>query len=141
MKKISKSDFLKKVLIGVEEGKDKDVKFIQNKISWRTASWEALKWLALLHTCGDNKYFPGNWQNCDPEEGIRKYTDALQRHFCQWMEGEIFDPDTGMPHMVQIMWNAEVVTYFMMKAGYIPSVDEKYAFAAIQAVKDKYGKA
>jgi len=130
-------EFLNKVIIGLPKDATKDIKEVEGKISWRTMSWAALDWLALLHTIGDTKYYPGNWQLCEPSVGIKRYSDALARHFKEWMKGSVIDEDTSIPHIVQVMWNAEVVTHFLIEGGFIDELDSDLSRRLINEMKRK----
>ena len=137
---MDKGLFLKKYLIGLPDDKTQDAKLITNKVSWRTISWKALDWLAMLHTLGDVKYYPGNWQLGKPLDSIKIYTDAMIRHAKEHMKGELIDADTGIPHVVQVMWNAEVVTHMLIEAGLLEELSPELAYAMIERIKQKYGK-
>jgi hypothetical protein len=40
------------------------------------------------------------------EDGVAKYSDALQRHWGAHLSGEIIDPESGKPHLDHVGWNA-----------------------------------
>ena len=61
---------------------------------------------ATLYGClglldGALKYGRSNWR----ETGVRTtiYVDALRRHVNAWLEGEDFDPDSGVPHLAHAL--------------------------------------
>ena len=61
---------------------------------------------ATLYGClglldGALKYGRANWR----ETGVRAtiYVDALKRHANAWLEGEDFDPDSGVPHLAHAL--------------------------------------
>jgi len=51
--------------------------------------------LALLD--GALKYGRTNWRKAGVRASI--YYDACNRHLDRWFEGEIIDPDSGLPHL------------------------------------------
>jgi len=64
---------------------------------------------------GAKKYSPGGWK--EVPEGMQRYTDALARHYLADCKGEIFDPETKLPHDFQLAWNALARIEFGMKEG------------------------
>ena len=54
-------------------------------------------------TYGANKYSENGWKDVD--NGIARYTDAMDRHRIK--EGiELHDDDSGLMHAAQVAWNA-----------------------------------
>lgn len=52
---------------------------------------------------GAKKYARGNWKLCNDTSRYRK---ALLRHFLALQNGELTDPETGLPHVYHIGCNA-----------------------------------
>ncbi len=50
---------------------------------------------------GARKYGRHNWRKAGVRSSI--YYDATLRHLMAWWEGEDFDPDSGLPHIVKAM--------------------------------------
>lgn len=70
--------------------------------------WETA--LAQVMTAGAQKYADRNW-----EKGLswsRRY-GSLRRHTNAFWAGEDFDPETGLPHLAHIAWNALALLTFM----------------------------
>jgi len=64
----------------------------------------ALREVGVVGTYGAEKYTDNGW--LDVENGRARYTDAKLRHmFDAEIEGDI-DPETGLFHPVQEVWNA-----------------------------------
>lgn len=57
---------------------------------------------------GLNKYAPRNWEKGLPQSQIAA---SLQRHLWAYMEGENLDPDSKLPHVGHILWNAVALLY------------------------------
>lgn len=59
------------------------------------------KAVATIMTFGADKYGVDNWKECKPEE-LWRYKDALERHWCAYLDGEWLDPESNNPHL----WHA-----------------------------------
>lgn len=64
----------------------------------------ALIGLCEVATFGAEKYSRNDWQHV--EDAHRRYSDAMVRHMLAKGSGEINDPETGLPHVFHIAWNA-----------------------------------
>lgn len=53
-----------------------------------------------------------NWKNGLKKEEI---LESLQRHLAALMDGEINDPESGLPHIGHIQCNAMFYAYFSQK--------------------------
>lgn len=62
----------------------------------------ATKALAEVLTFGARKYKPNNWRKC---KDLGRYEAALLRHLLAYQEGEVHDPESGMPHLWHAMTN------------------------------------
>lgn len=58
---------------------------------------------------GANKYAKSNWKKV--ENGKERYMNALMRHLLQ-SETEPVDPESGMLHLVHVVFNALAVLHF-----------------------------
>ena len=45
---------------------------------------------------------PGDWRNVEPQ----RYRDALYRHWLAYLDGEIYDAESGLPHLWHLACNA-----------------------------------
>lgn len=68
----------------------------------------ALMEVAKVGTYGATKYTEDGWK--DVPNGIRRYRSALYRHM---LTSECYDPDTNLPHMAHVAWNALAVLELM----------------------------
>ncbi|MDD3307723.1 MAG: DUF5664 domain-containing protein [Acetobacterium sp.] len=51
---------------------------------------------------GCKKYSsPDNWLSVEPQ----RYRDALYRHWLAYLEGEVSDPESGLPHIWHVACN------------------------------------
>lgn len=64
----------------------------------------AISGVATVSAFGASKYAWNGWRGVD--DGINRYTDAMVRHLAAEAEGEILDPESGLPHAWHVAWNA-----------------------------------
>lgn len=64
----------------------------------------ALFKVSEITTFGALKYSEGGWESVP--DGIKRYTDAMQRHNLKVGMGEVLDPDSGELHLAHAAWNA-----------------------------------
>lgn len=59
--------------------------------------------VAAVREYGTAKYGdPENWRDVEPQ----RYKDALYRHWIAYLQGEIYDPESGLPHLWHLACNA-----------------------------------
>jgi hypothetical protein len=63
----------------------------------------ALMEVANVTTYGAQKYTENGWT--EVPDGVKRYTDAMMRHYLQEERGEVYD-ESGLPHAAQVAWNA-----------------------------------
>ena len=63
----------------------------------------AIAGVVAVGTFGANKYSDGGW--LEVPNGINRYRDAQLRHESKRAQGELLDPDSGLPHDFHIAWN------------------------------------
>lgn len=64
----------------------------------------AITEVAKVGTMGAAKYTDGGWISVP--DGFRRYEDAQQRHAAYRHMGEIYDPESFLPHLAHEAWNA-----------------------------------
>lgn len=63
---------------------------------------------------GTRKYpKPDNWSLV--EDGLNRYTDSLMRHLLKMFAGQEIDPETNLPHIFHVCWNALAIAEFYIK--------------------------
>lgn len=69
----------------------------------------ALLGLAQVFTFGAVKYAAWNWA-----KGLSwaETVDSLLRHLLAFLQGEDVDPESGLPHIDHVQWNAHVLSHF-----------------------------
>lgn len=69
---------------------------------------DAMEGLARVIEFGEEKYSPAekkDWMMYDDKE----VADSLVRHLQAHLNGEIIDPESGLPHTAHIMFNSAVL--------------------------------
>ena len=75
----------------------------------------ALLGIGTCITFGTKKYpNPRNWSLV--EDGFNRYTDSLMRHLLKMFAGQEIDPETKLPHIFHVCWNAlAIAEFYLMK--------------------------
>ena len=72
-------------------------KWDYDKARYDLFPWGLTEKTVDVMTFGAKKYDPNNWQKVD--NGIERYFAAMMRHIIAWRNGEINDPESGLPHL------------------------------------------
>jgi hypothetical protein len=72
-------------------------KFDSGKPRWSLLPEGAVADIVDVLEFGAKKYAENNWQMVP--EGRTRYYDAAMRHIESWRNGELNDPETGLPHL------------------------------------------
>lgn len=80
----------------------------EQKNRWDLLDWKFTEELVQVLTHGAGVYEPNNWQGLDPE----RVWAALLRHISALRQGEIIDPDSGLPHTGHIGTNLMYLAWF-----------------------------
>lgn len=66
--------------------------------------------VTAIREYGTAKYNdPENWRKVEPQ----RYQDALYRHWLAYLEGEVNDPESGLPHI----WHVACNVAFLIETG------------------------
>lgn len=82
------------------------IKFDAGKIRWDLLPLRAMEEIVKVYTFGAGKYGDNNWQNLP--DGYNRYKAASEN-------GEQLDNESGLPHLVHMVWNAIVLLHFYME--------------------------
>ena len=63
----------------------------------------ALLEVSKVGTYGAVKYTDNGWM--EVPDGMRRYDDAMMRHWLKSSAGEVRDPDTNLSHLAHCAWN------------------------------------
>jgi hypothetical protein len=115
-KKISFADSISRAASKDLKFKDKTkfskepfMKFDQDKIMVSLVDPDFILGVGDILTFGAKKYAKNNWQkNTD----IDRYKDSTMRHMLAYLSGELYDDDSGKPHLDHIATNVMFLRYF-----------------------------
>lgn len=85
-------------------------KFDTGKLPMSLLPFESLEEISKVLDYGAKKYAPNNWQLVP--DAVRRYEDALLRHFSAYKRGEEVDPESGLKHLSHMACNALFLVWF-----------------------------
>jgi len=85
------------------------VKFDGGKPRWDLLPFDVLNDLAMLYAKGAEKYEDRNW-----EKGMdwSRVFGAMLRHAHAFWERDDIDEETGMGHIIAVIWNAMALAFY-----------------------------
>lgn len=86
----------------------------------------AIKNFSLVCEMGAKKYARGNWKKGLPYLSVM---DSLLRHATAFQNGEDCDPESGLPHMAHVMWNAMAILEY---TNLHPEMDDRGISEAVK---------
>ena len=89
------------------------LKYDAGKLRYSLIPPEATRALAEVLTFGARKYAPNSWQTVP--NAPERYLDALMRHLEAHRSGELYDPESNLPHVYHLLCNAAFLAYFTTK--------------------------
>jgi hypothetical protein len=96
--------------------------FSSGKLGIDQIPLEVIAEVGLVYTYGEGKYGRDNWlKGTDWSE----FAGSLFRHYTKFMLGEDIDPETGLPHLAHLIWNAIAIETFRLRGL---GVDDRYSF-------------
>ena len=93
--------------------RDQNMKKDMGKLRMELVPVSAIESLARVLTYGANKYEPEGWREVEPE----RYVGALLRHLCAYLKGQVYDHESGLMHIEQVLCNAAFLNEF--QHGYV----------------------
>lgn len=75
---------------------------------------QALAGVVKVGTFGAHKYTEHGWLHV--EDGIKRYKDAMMRHWLAEKAGEERDPDSGLLHAEHFAWNALAILELKLRS-------------------------
>ena len=78
------------------------IKFDGDKLRPDLVPTSCITGIAEVLTFGARKYKPNNWRN---NTDLSRYEAAMWRHWLKYLEGEMHDKESGMPHLWHAMTN------------------------------------
>jgi hypothetical protein len=89
------------------------------KLSFLLSAGAAMKGLAHVFEYGAQKYARNNWMKGLP---LTEVTDSLLRHLTAFIEGEENCPESGLPHVNHVLWNAFILAQLYLTR---PDLDDR----------------
>lgn len=83
-------------------------RYNDGKLQWSLVHFKSLEPMVQVLEFGARKYAPHNWKK---GLGLKKVMESMMRHVAAIMDGEVNDPETGLPHIGHIMCNAMFWSY------------------------------
>ena len=80
--------------------------------------WRELWSVVAVMEFGAVKYGEDNWKTVP--NGPRRYFDAAIRHIMAWRDGELDDPESGLPHLSHAICCLLFAAWFDNKPNKIP---------------------
>lgn len=90
------------------ESLSQGVKYDEDKLKYHLVDPFALAWLVATLSYGAVKYEEENWR--EVKNANSRYYAALLRHLELWRAGEVFDEESGLPHLACVMFCAMCLT-------------------------------
>lgn len=100
-----------------ETKKEAFKKFDGDKLDLTLAPTCLTKHYCSIAMMGAKKYGRDNWKKAKVEDVVRYYA-AMLRHQMAEIDGQVNDPESGLPHGWHSLWNRTAINYFVDKFGY-----------------------
>lgn len=91
---------------------EKSLRFNQGKTKWSLVDFKSIESLPKVLEFGCKKYARDNWKK---GLDLKEILDSMSRHLFALMDGQINDPESGLPHTGHIMCNAMFFEYHLNK--------------------------
>ena len=91
------------------------IKFDRGKDRWDLLPLGLVQQVVRVFTFGAEKYTENSWQKLS--NGYDRYKAALFRHIVAHEQGQLNDPESGLPHLAHAAWNALVLLHFGCELG------------------------
>lgn len=98
--------------------KPQGMKFDQGKPRYDLVPWAAMDDVVRVLTYGAQKYSDNNWLLVEKKE--QRYPSAAMRHISAYMQGERYDPETGINHMAHAICSLLFILALDKKYGEDP---------------------
>jgi hypothetical protein len=96
------------------EKSEKGLRFNTGKLRWGLVVFKALEPMVKVLMFGAAKYTDNNWKKGLPP---REVLECMQRHLAALLDGEVNDPESGLPHIGHVQCNAMFYSYFTEVVG------------------------
>lgn len=101
---------------------EKGLRYNQGKLRWSLVHFKSLEPLVRVLEFGARKYDDHNWKKGLNKEEI---LESMQRHLAAMIDGELNDPESGLPHIGHIMCNTMFYQYMVDNKIDVPPSNKK----------------
>jgi hypothetical protein len=85
------------------------LRYNNGKLRWSLVHFKSIEPLVRVLMFGATKYDDNNWKKGLPPKEV---LESMQRHLAALIDGEINDPESGLPHIGHIQCNAMFYQFF-----------------------------
>ena len=82
------------------------------KLQWSLVDFKSLEPMVRVLEFGAQKYALDNWKKGLPSKQV---CESLLRHVFAMLDGELIDPESGLPHVGHVQCNAMFLAYMLKK--------------------------
>lgn len=83
------------------KGEDQSTKEDHGKRRWRLLPWGPIEDVVRVLEYGATKYAAESWRRTP--NGSARYWEAAMRHLIAWRQGEVYDTESGLPHIAHAL--------------------------------------
>lgn len=80
-----------------------------DKLRWDLLPLNLIEMIVKVFHFGAKKYGENRWQ--DLPDAYNRYKGAMLRHLVAHEKGDILDPESGLPHLAHMAWNALAILF------------------------------
>lgn len=80
-----------------------------DKLRWDLLPLNLIEMVVKVFHFGAKKYGENRWQNLP--DAYNRYKGAMLRHLVAHEKGEVLDPESGLPHLAHMAWNALAILF------------------------------
>lgn len=80
-----------------------------DKLRWDLLPLNLIEMVVKVFHFGAKKYGENRWQNLP--DAYNRYKGAMLRHLVAYEKGEVLDPESGLPHLAHMAWNALAILF------------------------------
>lgn len=80
-----------------------------DRLRWDLLPLNLIEMVVKVFHFGAKKYGENRWQNLP--DAYNRYKGAMLRHIVAHEKGEVLDPESGLPHLAHMAWNALAILF------------------------------
>lgn len=91
----------------------KGLKYDGNKLPYELIPFKCIDAIVEIQQYGARKYLPNSWQHV--KNGKQRYLAATLRHISLRQQGQIYDKESGKPHLYHALCSLMYAVWFEIK--------------------------